>query len=392
MGGKKGKMTDFGSSHEKWKGTQYLRELPSSLAYARKNSCDEAALQKKKLSDELLKRKCRNYCFLTSLINDRLTDDVREDAGDKKWIQSLTSGSERILKYNREKSYNLSKIRAAAAIIDTFTKKTDVTNIRSLRDACIETIAANLPSYETESLQKAFCSLPPYMTELLSLLSAEYQTIDDTNVECLSNKSATYLILAGSTTDVGISKLVNSMPSFTDSAEEECENWWEMNLDSFDVSLNTFMQKQLVLLGSELSSHGMSLIRQHFRHLELLVVHGFSSNYFRSSVRPFHVAFCDIFTGWPNLTELQLSFCPWVSLDSLETLIGHVRCRGSTCDNNQECGKLLQSEDDFSPKFVRISKIVVTGISNIETVTAARVTDLVNKFHLYCNIVLIITT
>jgi hypothetical protein len=34
MGGKKGEMADFGSSHEKWKGTQYLRELPSSLAYA----------------------------------------------------------------------------------------------------------------------------------------------------------------------------------------------------------------------------------------------------------------------------------------------------------------------------------------------------------------------
>jgi hypothetical protein len=391
MGGKKGKMTDFGSSHEKWKGTQYLRELPASLAYARKNSCDEAALQKKKLSDELLKRKCRNYCFLTTLINDRLTDDVREGAGDKKWIQSLTSGSERVLKFNREKSYNLSKIRAAAAIIDTFARQTDVTNIRSLREACIETIAANLPSYETESLQKAFCSLPPYMTELLSLLSAEYQTIDDTNVECLSNKYATYLILAGSTTDVGISKLVKSSPSSVESAEEDCENWWEMNLDSFDVSLNTFMQKRLVLLGCELSSHGVSLLRQHFRHLELLVVHGSSFNYFGSSARAFHVAFCDLFTGWPNLTELQLSYCPWVCLDSIETLIGHIRCSGNICGSSQECSKFLRSEDDFSPKFVGISKIIVTGISNIETVTAARVTDLVNKFYLYCNITLIIT-
>jgi hypothetical protein len=132
-----------------------------------------------------------------------------------------------------------------------------------------------------------------------------YQTIDDTNVENLSNRSATYLILAGSTSDVGISKLVNSIPSFTDSAEGECENWWEMNLNSFDVSLNTFMQKQLVLLGSEVSSHGMSLIRQHFRHLELLVVHGFSSNHFRLSVCAFHVALCDVFTSWMTLTELQ---------------------------------------------------------------------------------------
>lgn len=390
MGGKKGKMTGFGSSHEKWKGTQYLRELPESLAYARKNSCDEAAIEKKKLSDELLKRKCKNYCFLTSLVNDRLTDDVREDAGDKKWIQSLTSGSERVLKYNREKSYNLSKIRAASAIIDTFAKQSYATNMRSLREACIDTIAANLPSYETESLQKAFCSLPPYMTELLSLLSTEYQTIDDTNVECLSNKCASYLILSGSTTDVGVSKLVNSTPSFINSAEEECENWWEIDLDSFDTSLNTFMQKQLVLLGSELSSHGMSLIRQHFRHLELLIIHGSSLNYFGSSVRTFHDAFCDVFTGWPNLAELQLSYCPWVSLDSLETLIGHLRCSGNVCGKDQEFSKVVQSEDDFPPKFVRISKIVVTGISNMETVTAARVTDLVGKFHLYCNIVLIV--
>jgi hypothetical protein len=37
----------------------------------------------------------------------------------------------------------LSKIRAAAAIIDTFTKKTDETNIRSLRETFLETIAAN---------------------------------------------------------------------------------------------------------------------------------------------------------------------------------------------------------------------------------------------------------
>ena len=37
----------------------------------------------------------------------------------------------------------MSKIRAAAAIIDTFTKKTDETNIRSLRETFLETIAAN---------------------------------------------------------------------------------------------------------------------------------------------------------------------------------------------------------------------------------------------------------
>ena len=391
MGGKKGKMTGFGSSPEKWKGTQYLRELPASIAYARKNSCEESALQNKKLSEELLKRKCRNYCFLNGLIKDRLSDDVREDAGDRKWIQSLTSGSERVLKYNREKSYNLSKIRAAAAIIASFADQTNSTSIRSLREACIETIAANLPSYETESLQKAFCSLPPYMTELLSLLSAEYQTIDDTNVECLSNKFARYLILAGSTTDVGISKLVNSKSNFTDSLGEECENWWEMNLDTFDASHNTFMQKQLVLLGSELSIHGMSLIRQHFRHLELLIVHGCSLNYLGSSIRAFNIVFCDIFAGWPNLTELQLSYCPWVSLDSLETLVGHVRCSRNVSGIYQESDKLPQSEDDFSPKLVRISKIVVAGIDNIGTVTATRVTDLINRYQLYCNITLVIS-
>ena len=387
MGGKKGKMTDYGSSHEKWKGTEYLRELPTALAYARRNSRDESAIQSKIRRDELLNRKSRNYSFLSYMIENRLSDDVREDAGDRKWINTLTSTSARDLKSQQDKVYNSGRKLAASILANTYTKKKKMGEIASLHEICIDAIASNLCLYETTTLQKVFCDLPPETTELLSCFGAQRETICDANLECVSNTLVKFLVLGESITDVGISKLSLFRKNYINSFHEERENWWESCSESQDVPLYNFTQKQLVLMGCSLTFSGLALIRQQFRSLETLTLHGVNFHFGFDAVHgTFPSIFCESFAGWPSLTELHLSYCPWVSIDSLETLVGRIR---GSLEFGATDGRIKGDFDDFSPHLVKLSKIVVFGLHD-NNVTLNRVEDIIRKFHVFCNIALVI--
>ena len=392
MGGKKGKMTNYGSSHEKWKGTEYLRELPAAISMARKGSRDESAILSKKLADELLQRRSRNYFHLSSLVKDRLSDDIREDAGDRRWISSLTSGSAKVLKENKDKAYNIGKIRAASAIINASAQLINTDTVPSLRNICLETIACNLFLYETETLQKLFCSLPPQISQLLSFLCAQYQTIDDDNLECLTNIHIQYLILGENISDAGITKFVSSTIKSNISENEERESWWETSLESYEICPSHSLLTQLTLLGCSVSFMGLLLMRDQFKKLEFLVIHSANFRYgFESSHDTFCVVFCRIFSGWPCLRELHLSYCPWVTVDALETLIGSFRnVQGKTptkCDDFRK----LNSDEDFLPNPVYVSKIVVTGIYETENVTSKRIDDLAKNFKKFCNIEISLT-
>ena len=380
-------MTSFGSSHEKWKGTEYLRELPTSISLARRGSRDESAIQSKKLADELMHRKSRNYCHLTSLVRDRLSDDIREDAGDRRWINSLTSGSSKILKEKKDKTYNIGKILAASAIINSCAQVTNTDTISSLRDFCLETIACNLFLYEAETLQKLFCSLPPQISQSLSFLCAQYQTINDNNLECLTNIFIQYLILGENITDVGINKFVTSTIKINNSENEERESWWETSLESYNLCSSHSLLTQLTLLGCSVSFNGLLLMRDQFKKLEFLVVHSVSFQYnFESSQDTFCVVFSRIFSGWPCLRELHLSYCPWVTIDGLESLIGSFRNIKITTLLKRGNFSKMNSEEDFLPNPIHISKIVISGIYDSENLTPNRIENLVNNFQKFCNI------
>ena len=380
-------MTSFGSSHEKWKGTEYLRELPTSISLARRGSRDESAIQSKKLADELMHRKSRNYCHLTSLVRDRLSDDIREDAGDRRWINSLTSGSSKILKEKKDKTYNIGKILAASAIINSCAQVSNTDTISSLRDFCLESIACNLFLYEAEALQKLFCSLPPQISQSLSLLCAQYQTINDDNLECLTNISIQYLILGENITDVGINKFVTSTIKINNSENEERESWWETSLESYNLCSSHSLLTQLTLLGCSVSFNGLLLMRDQFKKLEFLVVHSVSFQYnFESSQDTFCVVFSRIFSGWPCLRELHLSYCPWVTIDGLESLIGSFRNIKITTLLKRGNFSKMNAEEDFLPNPIHISKIVISGIYDSENLTPNRIENLVNNFQKFCNI------
>jgi hypothetical protein len=387
MGGKKGKMTDYGSAHEKWKGTEYLRELPTALAYARRTSRDESAIQSKIQRDALLNRKSRNYSFLNYMIENRLSDDVREDAGDRKWIHTLTSTSARDLKSQQDKVYNAGKKVAALIVANTYLKKRKMGELPTLHEICVDAIATNLRLYETSTLQKVFCDLPPETTELLSCFGAQHETICDENLECVSNTMVKFLVLGEAISDVGISKLSLFRKNYINSFYEERENWWESCPDSHDVPLYNFTQKQLVLMGCSLTFSGLALIKQQFRSLESLIIHGVNFKFGFDAIHgSFPSIFCESFAGWPCLTELHLSYCPWVSIDSLETLIGRIR---GTHEFRRTDGRIKGDIDDFAPHLVKLSKIVVFGLYDID-VTLNRVEDIVHKFHVFCNIALVV--
>ena len=387
MGGKKGKMTDYGSSHEKWKGTEYLRDLPTALAYARRASRDESAIQSKIHRDELLNRKSRNYSFLNCMIENRLSDDVREDAGDRKWIHTLTSTSARDLKSQQDKVYNSGKKTAASIVANIYLKRKKMGEIATLHEICTNAIASNLCLYETTTLQKVFCDLPPETTELLSCFGAQRQTICDANLECISNTSVKFLVLGESISDVGISKLSLFRKNHINSFNEVRENWWESCSESHDVPLYNFTQKQLVLMGCSLTFSGLALVRQQFKSLESLIIHGVNFNFgFDAAHGSFPNIFCESFAGWPSLTELHLSYCPWVSIDSLETLVGRIR---GNREFSIKDGRIKGDFDDFSAHLVKLSKIVVFGLHDRE-VTLNRVEDIIQKFHIFCNIQLVI--
>lgn len=392
MGGKKGKMTAYGSAHEKWRGTEYLRELPSAVSYARKFSRDEAAINAKKLRDELLHRKTRTYCLLNTLINDRLSDDVREDSGDRKWIHSLTSQTFKTQKRNQEKHYNIEKVRAASLILESLTPQHKVGHVPSLLEICTNVVAVNLAFFETESLHGVFCNLPPKMTEMLSLLGTQYQTIDDSNIECLSNTSAEFLILRETITDTGIARLIHStIETLHRSDDDEAEDWWESTLDSTGKFFNSVRLSKLVLLGCDITIQGLSQMRLHFDNIEILIVHGVNFNMdSTTSLSTFPKQFCKMFSGWMSLTELHISFCPWLTIDTLETLIGRIR---STRDNFcSDLGNLqkVEFEEGFSPVLIRIGKIVVAGLYDIESIAAERGLEVIEKFRFFCNIDLVI--
>ena len=384
-------MTNYGSSHEKWKGTEYLRELPAAISIARKGSRDESALQSKKLAEELLNRRSKRYFHLDTLIKDRLSDDVREVAGDRRWLNSLTSGSEKVLKENRDKNFNLGRIRAASAIISLHSRRIQTKGVSSLSDISLDVIARNLSSFEVRSLRQMFVSLPPQMTETLSFLCAQYQTIDDDNLECLASTHAQYLMFGESITDVGLTNFVTSSRKVINEDLDDGKDWWETAIESYEVCFNNSLLRELTLMGCKISFKGFAQLRQHFRNLELLVVHSVSFKYgFESSEDPFCVVFNKIFSGWPFLRELHLSYCPWVTIDALETLIGSFR-HGNKITSNGNDFRKLQADEDFLPAPVQISKIVVTGIYDNENIAIIRVQNLISSFQKYCNIDLIVT-
>jgi hypothetical protein len=395
MGRGKGKMTSYGSTHEKWQSTQYLRDMPTAIATARKESYDNDAITSKRLGDELALRKSRNYGHLRLLIEGRLFDDVREDAGDRRWIHSLTCGNAKTLRDSQDKAYNIGKVKASSVIINSNIQRFKSSRVPSLAQRCIETVALNLSSYDTESLKDLFKCLPPHFTEVFSILGAKYKVINDTNLDSISCASVESLTLGDMISDTGLSKILFSWNHLSSQQIEEPENWWETNLGSYEIPFGRSMLRQLNLLGCSMSLKGLSLIRQHFSNLELLVVHdvSFNDSEFNDSELPdytFRRVFSEISTGLPCLKELHLSYCSWVSISALDTLVGSIRSIKNN-DEKQESIKKSNFDQDFTANLVHLSKIVVQGIHRKENVIPSDIDALIKKFHTFCNITLIIT-
>mmetsp|Transcript_32248 Transcript_32248/g.30737 ORF Transcript_32248/g.30737 Transcript_32248/m.30737 type:complete len:393 (-) Transcript_32248:177-1355(-) len=391
MGGKKGKMTDYGSSHEKWAATQYLRDLPTNVTLARKKSYDESAILAKKLGDDLLLRRRRNYFHLRTLIDGRIYDDVREDQGDRRWIQGLTSGNAKALKTTQDKAYNSGRFRAASFIISN-SQRSSVNKIPSLSEMSLDSIARNLSGYETETLKQCLRALPPDMTEMLSLFCTQYQTINDDTLDCLANPLVQSLILGDAISDIGLSKILFSWNHLSSQQLEEPDNWWETSLCSYDIPFGRSVLKRLTLLGCPISFKGLSLVRQQFSNIEFLIIHGIDFRHdFDLPDDVFRSIFTLISTGFPFLKELHLSYCPWVSLNSLNTLVGSIRNVHENITVDQIPSVQKSSDNKDFEHSVKLSKITVQGIYDKDNLSLNDIENLVSKFQKFCNITLVLT-
>lgn len=337
--GKKGKHAGEGLGG-KGSRIDWQRNLPSAIQTARYEAYDHHALATKQESLSLNARKPKSYVLLRNLLESRVNDDYKEKKGDTSWISTLTAASFGTKQRSEEKERKSQRIHQETQRIlqYSFSQVSSESNIApSLTEMALKTIAQHVDLYDITDLKRQLKSLPPHITQLLSIMATEYDSLTNENIELLSsNTNVRSLTIGGlNVSDEGISHLVTLFSHLNSQYQWDAPDDWEESLllQEQDCELERHMVrlKQLTLMNLNISLYGFHTLQ--FSMVEELMIHhvefsqDFSKFSFHSSALSTDNATCDIFFGnlqecFPLLKKLTVSHCTWCTVTSLLAVVG----------------------------------------------------------------------
>jgi hypothetical protein len=339
--GRKGKMSGYGEHSGKWQSHAYLQDLSRAISYARQSAYDSAALEKKRREYELLRREKKSYAHLRFLIEDRISDDRRERSGvPPQWLRSLVTSSDKAAMEARDRSYQESKVRARESIYRELLSDDDsrcVKRVPSLSLLCLETIAVHLNDYDDDDIQMVIGSLAPEVAERLICLASRQKTLTNSNIKKLLHPQLESLTLGENITDSGLLGIVKSFTSHVKSFGEQVDSWEQADWADFDLSgLQSMSLNRLCLIQCEVSMVGLASVPEIVAQVSDAVFHdidfsrvarsgkggkGVAATSVSTSTAFYGDAISDLANIFPQLSDLYISYCSWLTLQVLDNWI-----------------------------------------------------------------------
>lgn len=337
-------------------GQAQLKDIHSSVEYARKMAYDHQAIQAKQTEMARSQRRKLVFPHLDFLLNQRSRDDaayapVQGTSYDRSWEQ-----------YFRRQGATDQRMASAEKTIKNMKKRfylclTPVHNDRlvsSLSNICVQVIAKNLPCFDPLDVQFALSTVSHQKTEQLSLLSSITETLTDEYAACLHNDLLERVVLSKNITDTGLTHFLSAMQHTTNSHFKNLDSWESIDLS--ELNIHTCLNLcSITFLSSKITSASLTLLTDHCPQLQSLCLHDvqFATEAHKADPTVFCLQLLDILrSGYASLVSLEVHYCHWMRIQSLHMWarqIDHLRRASS---NKETLG--LQ----------RLRNLTITGVED----------------------------
>lgn len=345
--GKKGKMS-VGREEGSGKGSHnaMLRDMHTSIEYARKMAYDHQAISAKRMEQARNQRKKLIFPHLNSLLMQRSRDDVRGGAipgvvgttYDRSWEEYfIRQGTKDQRAASAETITKNTKKRYCSWLLPVSKERV----IPTLVSLCIRSIAKSLPLFVPEDVQFALSTVNHEKTEQLSMLSSIGGTLHDEHTISLQHDLLERLYLSEHITDHGVNKLLTCMQSTVNTHFQNLDSWETIDLSILQPStcLNLF---DVTFLSSAISTVSLTAFSDHCPHLHRLCLYDVQFHTEAQQNDP--IVFClqvlDLFnTGFLSLVTLELHYCHWLRLHALTMWAIRVEGLRAVTDTKQTLAK-----------------------------------------------------
>lgn len=324
-----------------------LRDIQTSIEYARKMAYDHQAISAKRMEHARNQRKQLIFPHLNSLIMQRSRDDVRGGAVpgvvgtsyDRSWEEYfIRRGTKDQRAASAEAITRNMKKRYCSWLLPVSRERA----LPSLTSLCIGSIAKSLPLFAPEDVLFALGTVNHDKTELLSLLSSVENTLHDDHMICFQHELLERIYLSEHITDHGVSELLASMQSTANTYFQNLDSWETINLSVLQPStcLNLC---DVTLLSSAVSTTSLTAFSDHCPHLHRLCL--YDVQFRKDAQQNDPVVFClqvlNLFNaGFLSLMTLELHYCHWLRLLALSMWARRIEVLRAVADTKNTLPKL----------------------------------------------------
>ena len=352
--GKKGKMSSYDGSgeHGKWAKNAPLRNIESSLSYARQTAYDHALIERKAMDSSRLSRKKLVFPHLSSLLSQRVREDMREAVNpvvyDHSWQQHFSS----LYHYDKYKEVVTNMIGAQRkSFMASLVVREERGTVKSLTDICVGTIAKYANLYDAEDVAFALSTSAPEKTELFSILSSVYKTVRDDNIQMIARDCLSRLFISPKVSEEGVSIVLQRLQQSNSSALSTLDSWEDIDLSTINIS-SAIHLKEFTFLGSSISTDSLQQVDEYCSDLRVLSLFNVPFDSERKIMDP--TVLClnvlnAVSEGYCNLETLELQYCPWVVLSALE-----LWCQSLAADR-------ANTQPGHKRMLAKLQRVVITG-------------------------------
>lgn len=320
----------------KWSRNEELRNVESSIAYARKTAYDHQEIEKKRNELALGTRRKLIFPHLNSLLSLRARADDRERATQAvtntnmshNWNAQFRSGDAQG-REDAETKRKCMKVKKQFYRMLYSEYKAHSDSVPSLSHLCIQTIAKNVQHYDAHDIKYALSTVDHRCTELLSLLSSLHGTLHDEQLVGLTQELTEKVFVSKHITDKGVSTYFAAMHNASKDHFSALDSWEQIELSEIHIS-SCMHLKEITLLSCSISTASLHTFDDCCRSLQKLCLHDIQFTKEADVLDP--TIFClqvfDMFAeGFLNLVTLDMLQCPWVRWDGVNLWSTHVFTR-----------------------------------------------------------------